>query len=219
MEKRKIIFGVYDTAKDGLLTLTGWQLSEPIYKDNFVPVPGRDGDLDFSTVLTDGEPRYNNRELTATFESSEGTRLDRKAIFEEMQNLLDGRRMNIVLPDDDLHYIAGRVRVAIEYNDPAHGALTVTAICEPWQYAVNETVHVLAASDVEQSYILKNAGRRVLIPSVVVTGAVDLAYGGSNWSLSAGAYTLPDLMLYPGAAIIKYRGTGTLTFRYREAIL
>lgn len=40
MEKRKIIFGNYDTALDGLWTLTGWSLSEPAYKSNFVAVPG-----------------------------------------------------------------------------------------------------------------------------------------------------------------------------------
>ena len=65
MQMRKIIFGDYDTWVDWGLTLTGWQLSAPEYKSNFVSVPGRDGDLDLSTALTDGEPRYNNRELTA----------------------------------------------------------------------------------------------------------------------------------------------------------
>ena len=73
MVKRRIIFNDYDSVVDGRLTLTGWQLSDPVYKANFVSVPGRDGDLDLTTALTDGEPRYNNRTLTATFESSEGT--------------------------------------------------------------------------------------------------------------------------------------------------
>lgn len=219
MIKRKIIFGDYDTALDGLLTLTGWELSAPMYKSNFVTVPGRDGDLDLTTALTDGEPRYSNRTLTATFESSEGSRLDRQGIFDDLLARLDGRRVNIVLPDYEGYYLDGRAHVAISYNDPAHGALTVTANCLPWRFSLNETVHTLTASSTARQVILRNYGRRVVIPTVTVAGSVSLSFGSRTWSLSAGTYTLPELMLRPGSNTVSYSGSGTVTIRYREAIL
>lgn len=222
MEKRKIIFGSYDTAADGLLTLTGWELSAPAYQSNMVEVPGRDGLLDLSTALTDGEPRYSSRTLTATFETSEGTRLERKERFDTMLNWLDGWRMDIVLPDDDTHYITGRVSVAVQYNDVAHGAVTVTAVCDPWRYFASEHIVTLTADTEAQTATLVNAGRKSLAPTLTISGddaSVLLAYGGYSWALGAGDYILPDLILQAGDNALTYSGTGTLMFTYREAVL
>lgn len=222
MEKRKIIFGTYDTAADGLLTLTGWELSAPVYQSNMVEVPGRDGLLDLSTALTDGEPRYGSRTLTATFETSEGTRLERKARFDTMVNWLDGWRMDIQLPDDDSHYITGRLSIAVEYNDPAHGAVTVTAVCDPWRYLKEEHVVTLAAATEAQTATLVNAGRKSQAPTVTISGndaAVTLVYGAYTWALGAGVYVLPDLILRQGSNALTYSGTGTVEVRYREAVL
>lgn len=221
MTKRKIIFGTYDTAADGLLTLAGWELSAPVYQSNMVEVPGRDGSLDLSTALTDGEPRYQSRTLTATFETSEGTRLERKARFDTMVNWLDGWRMNIQLPDDDSHYITGRVSVAVEYNDLAHGAVTVTAVCDPWRYSNDETVITLAAGSEAQTASLVNAGRKSQAPelTVVSDSQVTLVYDSYTWALSSGAYILPDLILQQGNNALTYSGEGTVEIRYREAVL
>lgn len=222
MEKRKIIFGTYDTAVDGLWTLTGWSLSEPAYKSNFVAVPGRDGDLDLSTALTDGAPRYSNRTLTATFECSEGTRLEREDTINTMVNWLDGWRMDIILPDDDDHYITGRVRVKREYNDPSHAAVTVTAACDPWRYSDRETVVKLTATEAVQTAVLVNSGRKTVVPLLVIEGegaSIDLTFGTASWGLSAGTYQLPDLVLNQGSVSLTYKGTGDLTFTYREAVL
>lgn len=222
MDKRRIIFGTYDTAVEGPWTLTSWSLSEPTYKSNFVAVPGRDGDLDLSTALTDGEPRYSNRTLTATFECSEGTRLDREDIINTMVNWLDGWRMDIILPDDDEHYITGRVRVKREYNDPAHAAVTVTAACDPWRYSDMESIVKLTAAETAQTAALNNAGRKTVVPLLVIAGegaAVTLVYGVSSWTLSAGTYQLPDLVLPSGGASLVYSGTGTISLKYREASL
>lgn len=221
MIKRKIIFGTYDTAADGLLTLTGWELSAPEYQSNMVEVPGRDGSLDLSTALTDGEPRYKSRTLTATFETSEGTRLERKSRLDTMVNRLDGRRMDIQLPDDDTRYITGRVRVAVAYNDPAHGAVTVTAVCDPWRYSKAETVVTLTAGTEAQTTSLVNAGRRSQAPTLTVNSSsqVTLVSGSHTWTLSSGVYILPDFILQQGSNSLTYSGEGTVEIRYREAVL
>ena len=219
---RKIIFGSYDTWVDWGLTLTSLELSTPEYKSCFVSVPGRDGDLDLSTALSDGEPRYNNRELTATFELSTGTRESRLSIFSAILNALDGRRVNIILPDDAMHYIVGRVRVVIDYCGPAHGALTITGNCEPWRYATTDKSCTLTATRTGKNATLINEGRRILAPTIVVSGAsasVELTSGERNWTLAAGTYILPDLQLRPGNNVITYRGTGTMVVSWREAIL
>lgn len=218
MQKRKILIGDYDTAAFGW-TLAAWKLADPTQKTKYEDKPSGDGSWDLSTALTDGIPRYNDRELTVTLELSEGTRLEREEIIRYMVNLLDGLRWPIYLPDDDLHFITGRVHVAREYNDPAHAAVTVTAICEPWKYANAETVVTLTATSTARSTTLYNSGRRAVVPTLTVTGSVALGFGASTLSLSAGTYTWPDLLLTTGRHVLTYSGSGTVVLTYREAVL
>jgi phage-related protein len=219
MEKRGLIFGTYSTA-DWLWTLTGWSFSAPEYQEKFLDVPGRDGALDLSAALTAGAPTYHSRTLTAKLEYSEGNRLNREAAINIMVNWLDGWRHDIVLPDDPDHYITGRVSVAKEYNDNAHAAVTVTAVCDPWRYAKEETVYTLTAETTEKTAQLANAGRRTAVPLLVITGGtILLKYGAYSWALGDGTYQLPDLTLPQGGGTLLYSGTGTLRITYREAVL
>lgn len=217
---RSMTFGSYHTHADGLWTLTGWEFSAAEYKQNLVEVPGRSELLDLSTSLTDGEPTYGSRTLTATFESSEGDRLARESRISVMINALDGYRMNILLPDDTEHYITGRVSVERLYNDEAHASVRVTAICDPWRYAKDETVVTLQATTTEQEAVLINRGRLSVVPLLEVTeGEILLAFGTLSWALGVGTYALPDIYLKYGEHLITYSGTGAFKFTYREAVL
>lgn len=221
MEKRKIIFGDYDTAAHGW-TLAAWQLSPAEQKTNFVDKPGGDGSWDLSTALTDGLPRYYDRELSATLELSTGDRLSRETIIREMVNSLDGMRVNIELPDDPDHYVTGRLHVAREYNDMAHAAVTVTATCNPWRYNVSPTEKTLTAEATEKTISLNNPGRLAVVPEINIIGSsanVTIKYDAYTVTLGAGSYVLPDLLLLPGSHALKYSGTGTIKLSYRGAVL
>lgn len=223
MEKRKLIIGTYDTADDGLWTLAGLEFSDPELLTYFVEVPGRKaGPLDLSTALTDGDPTYGSRTLTATLESSEGTYLDREERISAMINWLDGWRLEIVLPDDPDHYIVGRVSVAKDFNDPAHAGVTVTAVCEPWRYSFLERQYTLYALGTSQTVTILNVGRLTVVPLLTVTGtdaSVRLVYGSSSWTLGPGTYKLPDMMLKQGDSQLLYSGTGTVQISFREGVL
>lgn len=221
MEKRGLKIGAYDTVLNGQWLLTGLTFSDPVQVTDYVEVPGRrKGPLDLTASLTDGDPTYESRTLTATFESSEGSRLERENRIEAMTNSLNGWKWHIKLPDDDKHYIVGRVSVSKLYNDMAHASVLVTAICEPWRYNNEETKVVLVSTTEEQTVTLHNSGRLMVQPHIAVTGSdVSLAVDGNRWALSPGNYALPDLLLPQGGKAITYSGVGTLTFTYREGIL
>lgn len=220
MTKRGLIIGTYDTAVQGW-TLTELTFSDPVQETKYVDVPGRrKGPLDMSTALTDGDPVYGNRTLTAVLETSEGNRLERESRISIMTNWLDGWKADIVLPDDDQHYIVGRVSVAKLYNDLAHASVRVTAVCEPWRYNKEETVIVLESATAAQTVTLPNQGRLAVIPLLSISGGeVLLVSGASSWALGPGTYALPDLLLPQGGKAITYSGSGVLTFTYREGIL
>lgn len=221
MDKRKVLFGTYDTDADGLWTLNQCKLGDVQQQVNLISVPGRrKGPLDLSTVLTAGEPIYAERILTVRLESSEGTRQERENRINTMINWLDGWRLNVVLPDDAGHYLTGRVHVAVDYNDTAHAAVVVTVTCEPWRYASTETTVTLTAAETAQTATLTNSGRMTVVPLLVVAGGtVNLTFGDNSWSLGAGTYQLPDLVLAQGSSTVTYSGSGTLTITYREAVL
>ena len=227
MEKRKILFGTYDTAVHGW-TLTGWTLARAEQKTKYLDKPNGDGAWDLSTATTGGVMRYKNRNLKATFECSEGTRLEREEVIRHMINTLDGMKEEIRLPDDPHRYVVGRLQVKREYNDLAHAAVTVEAVCEPWKYANFETVVVTSATTAPTPVTLYNGGRRTVVPVLTVTGGdVLLEYGDDfgdrdervEQGLSEGTHQWPDLVLKPGQLTLLVSGTGTVIFTYREAVL
>jgi hypothetical protein len=219
LEKRGIILGDYNTAVRGW-TLTGYELSPAKRKENKVDKPGGHGHWDLSTVLTDGEPVYEARTLTATLECSEGDRLSREAEIDTMVNWLDGWTVQIILPDRPLQYLSGVVHVERVYNDPAHASVAVTATCDPWRYNVAETVVNLAPTASAQIADLVNPGRLSVVPLLEITaGNVNLTFGASSWALNAGSYKLPDLRMTQGTHKLTYSGTGKVRITFREGVL
>lgn len=224
MQKRKLIIGTYDTAVEGLWTLSGWVLGRASAYENYIEVPGHSGPLDLSAALTDGEPYYGSREFVATLESSEGTRLEREQRISAMINQLDGWRLNIILPDDPTHYITGRIRVEKLYNDLAHASVQVTAACDPWRYNIAETVVGLIATEAEQTAALLNNGRCSVVPTITITGGdvtLKLTSGDKvqTWTLSPGEYIIGDIYLKSGSLPLAYSGAGQIVLKYREAVL
>lgn len=223
-KKRKFVFGDYDTDEDGKWTLCEWEFPEPNYAESFVDIPGRNkGPLDLTAALTNGDPRYGSRELTARFESSEGTRMEREGIISRMLNRLHGYRKDILLPDDETHYAVGRLSITRDYNDLAHASVTVKATCEPWRYSKIETALDLVADDTERTVVLMNNGRSQVVPEITVSGYqayVWLTFDGMEMlGLEAGTYKLPGLVLGTGYTKLTYTGSGNIAIRYREAIL
>lgn len=224
MQKRKIIIGTYDTAVEGLWTLSSCNLGKAVANEEYLNVPGHNGPFDVSTVLTDGEPYYGSRTFEAVLESSEGSRLEREERINQMINKLDGWRFDITLPDDPTHHINGRVSVERLYNTPAHASVRVSAMCDPWRYNKSETVVGVIATSTAKTVTLINNGRLSIIPRVKITGGpVTLKYSSEGttktWTQNAGSYNLVDLYIKTGSAVVTYSGTGTVTFTYREAVL
>lgn len=228
MIKRKIVFvcddslGDYDTAAFGW-TLSKCDLAAAEQKTTYVDKPSGDGTWDLSTALTDGVPRYKDRKLTAVLECSVGDRRSREAKLRQMINRLDGLRAQIYLPDDDLHYLVGRIKVERNQNSYAYAQVTVTATCEPWKYAKDETIVSLKASESIKTTQIVNSGRRVTVPSLCVDGvSARLTLRGESVAFadSGGEYVnWPLFPLYPGNNEMQYSGDSTISIKYREAVL
>jgi hypothetical protein len=219
LTKRTIQLGGYDTASHGW-TLSGLEFVEPAPMTNLVEVPGRlKGALDLSLALT-GEPIYSTRDLRVVLETSSGDRQNREARIADLTNSLHGRRVEIILPDSPNYYAVGQLVVTKLFNNHAHGSVEILGICEPWLYALRDTVVEVQASATEQTVELVNQGALSLVPDLeVIGGSVTLGYNSATQALSAGTYKWPHLYLTPGVHSVTYSGSGAVRFTYREAVI
>ena len=226
MTPRSLKIGEYDTHEDGRWTMSALNLTEPIPDQNLVRVPGSPKLLDLSAALTEGEPVFGPRTLTATLESSEGTREERQAIIDTMVNTLTGRQWQIVHPDYPDHYLLGWVQIGEPTNDLVHAVLPISATCEAYKYAKTEHVYSFVVVKSATDFILTNEGSQPVVPTVTVgpDGSGAIIFGADRITLTAGTYVLPWLRLEPGDNTVRIRasgegGTGKLTITYREVVL
>lgn len=215
--RRFFMFDGASTWHDWRLTLTAKDVTPPEPKTNYIQLDGMHGTLDLSEALT-GEVAYNDRTVSATFWTSEGTYQERERALHSIITALHGKRVQIIEPDDPEHYFLGRVTVKVEARTAVYLEFSIEAICDPWRYAIEETQRLVEVDD-EIVAVVNNPGVKSLCPEVLVTGEVTLVYGGSTVTLTEGSYKIADLRLGHGINLITCSGSGSVTFIYREATL
>lgn len=218
MKKRFIQIGDYATADAGF-TLCKWSLSPAVYRAVRETVPGMDGAADCSALLT-GDVQYDVRTLTAVLELSEKTRDYRLGAIAHLINRFDGRTEQIILPDTPHLYLRGRIHVEQQYCDTAHAAVKLTAICEPWQYARQETAYVLTNTAAVQSAAIRNQGRKAVCPVFTAAAPCAVICGNVTHGISAaGSCQFDDIVFRHGSTVISHSGSGTLRITFREGWL
>lgn len=196
------------------LNLQSWAITTPVRKRYTVDIPCADGNVDLMEGLS--APRYEMRTLTATFRARS---TEIWGISDMLMRELEGRTVNIVLPDDSDHYMIGRMHISSVGGKPIT-EVSIYAECYPWRYAAQVTVVTCAASESEVEYTLSNSGTRDAVPDVIVSDQVVIAYGSNSMALGKGTYQLVALTIPGNGQItIKVSGGGSVEIRYQEAIL
>lgn len=204
-------FGEFHSWDDFSLILSQKMIGTPSPKTESIDIPGGDGVLDLTEVF--GEVKYNNRNLSFDF-STKVPQAEFLDLFSRVQNALHGQKMRIVLDDDPAWYYTGRISVSEWKAEKNIGKLTIDCDCEPYKTKLSETV-VTAAVNGPGTVILMNSKRSVM-PTINITGEVDLTFGSNFYSLSEGRYDLPAVRLVNGENTILLDGAGTATFTYLE---
>ncbi len=220
MKLRGVQFGEYRTADDWGLTMNEKTIAPPTPKTNYVSVPGRDGDLDFTAALN-GVVHYQSRAASFVFIMTEGTHADRVELITKIIGVLHGKRLKIVdLDDYPDYYMIGRLSVVDVESNNAYSIIKINAVCDPWRYANHDTVKKVTVSNTSRVVLLSNRGYKFINPTVTVegSGSVTLTYGTTSKLLTTGTYKFPDLRFSPGVNSITVSGTGSVTISYREAI-
>lgn len=141
------IYNVKNNVKNlnGRSTWHHWQLiptSRPVinpapFKANFISIPGGNGSIDASTVLTN-YPTYEDRSGSIEFKSIRdyGSPKGWVRTYELIQNYLHGRRFKVILYDDPLFYYQGRMTVNAWKSDKDWSTITLDYRFDPFKYWV-----------------------------------------------------------------------------------
>ena len=218
----KVFFDGKDTYTEYGLLLASKSISLPEVRTNMIDVPGRDGLLDASEVLT-GEVTYKNRTITLKLTGVD-TVSGKKwpATISDFCNKVHGKRVKITFPEDTAHFYSGRCSVGKVGLVKMMQTIPVTVDCDPWKYKNAKTT--VSRSDLGTAYkqlSLPNESRPV-IPTITVAQDTTLLWGSSTINISSGDHILPDIRLAAGSNTLKAKvasGTGSITVTYQEASL
>lgn len=182
-------------------------------KRHLIDVPAADGDIDAMEGI--GEPTYETRTVTALFKMLANAEDTRTRII----NDLEGKTVEIVLPNDLNHYMIGRVHIAgvgLKISDK----LLVTIECLPWRYARNEVVISVASSQNKIQHEWWNRGHRLVVPEITIEGPdAVFTVNGETIVLGQGTH-LSSALAIPGYGKISLAASGgAFIVQYREAIL
>lgn len=213
--ERYFILDKYNTFYDWDLIITDKEISPPEPKTNYVDIDGMSGSLDLSESLT-GEITYKDRTISASFWTCTGSIDERKKLFAKILTALHGKKIKIIEPDDMDHYYYGRVKIKSQSHIIAYSEMDIEITCEPYRYALFDTVRYLAV-DSEKTVVIRNYGVKTVWPIITITGSITIVYDGKETTLTDGNYKIPDIKLYSGVNTITVSGSGSITFAYREA--
>ena len=113
-------------------------VTAPQPKTHYVDIPGADGALDLSEMLT-GKVQYKNRKIEMEFVSVAG-REEWSATFSDILNNLHGKLVEIRLDDDPMHIYTGRVTVGDPERMNGVYTLQMSAEVEPYKKTIDGSV-------------------------------------------------------------------------------
>ena len=200
---------------DWNIVLTKAEIPLPTPKTSTVDIKGADGVLDLSEVLT-GDVLYNNRTIKLTFEMLNDN--DYYGLITEISNYIHGQKIKFTLNNDEDYYYIGRATINQWECVKRKGKIVIQVDCEPYKYAVIETVRTVNVTNQTKTVTLINNRKRIC-PNLDVTGTITLTINGVQYELAVGEQQLINFRLVEGNNTIKVSGNGTLTISYRQGAL
>ena len=213
MNIKGVKFGDYHSWKDFSLILSEKKIGAASPKTAEVEIPGGDGVLDLTEYF--GEVNYKNRDLSFVF-STIVPQNEFINLFSEIQNLLHGKKMRIILDDDPYFYYLGRVSVSEFGAERSVGKITITCSCDPFKYKLFKTI-VTETVNGEKEIVLNNLRKRIN-PVITTSVPMQIKRDNTTYALSAGTWTLPEFHLTAGKNLITVTGYGTIEFEYQEGL-
>lgn len=188
------------------------EITPPVPKTKYVEVMGMDGALNLSKVQT-GHMQYHRRMITMEF----SILAERETWPEKHSNIMDllhGEDMDLILDDDPEFCYTGTLSVSAFDPQKVTSGVTITMNAEPYKTRIETTVQSFTVSGSLTATI--DGRKKPVCPLITASAAMTMTYGGASYSLKAGKNTLEDVIIREGSNAFTFKGSGSVTFEYRE---
>jgi phage-related protein len=225
-----IMFGDKHTWFDWhLVPLSKPVIPPPELVENFVDIPGANGQLDLTDVLN-GFPTYKNRsgEFAFIIDPAYGY-LD--SVYPMIANTLHGRRTKVILTDDPDWYYEGRVVVSSAESSKDYSSISFACNLDHFKLTVNpipgyEQIEVNGTKTLDGisfGYCPMRQIAKITATDVPLGGHIDATLtnvdGEMTGKIVEGSYRYPGLVFAPGSNTLVLNGTGTVTIELRGGSL
>lgn len=110
----------------------------PSIKTRYVDIPGANGQLDLTTLLT-GEPTYGNRVGSFEFIVSEyKSGYDWVKTYSELAEHFHGKNMRAILSDDPLYFYEGRFALNQWISDKSYSRIVIDYNVGPFKKLLSD---------------------------------------------------------------------------------
>lgn len=229
-----ITFGNKNTWDDWFLIPSSRPVfNPPEAKTMFLEVPGADGVLDLSTVLT-GDIHYGSRTGSLEFIVDNGHK-EWFELYSDISDYLHGQKMKAILEDDPSYYYEGRFTVNEWKSDKSHSLITIDYVVDPykielfsgvedwlWDSFNFETGIIREYKNLVVNGTLKfymEGSRKPIVPSFVVastdTKGLTVTYNGTTYSLKDGENRVINIKMGSGTHLLTFKGNGNVSINYR----
>lgn len=205
----------------------------PVLKTFYQDVPGADGSLDLSTVLSN-HPTYERREITMEF-NCENRDSAWPSIFSEILREFHGKEGKIIFADDPYYYYIGRLQVSDYRRNRQVGTFIIQTEAEPYKYEITSSLEdwLWDTFDFESGVIREygnisiNGNQTLMIPGTecwvipefITEGNVSVTFDGKTYELKSGTSKIYSIVIKEGDNILNFNGNGTVSVNYRGGIL
>lgn len=208
-------FGGFHSYNEWGLILTEKELKSPKPKVNEVEIEGADGVLDYTDFF--GAVKFENRQLTFKFIKPQIVPDGFLSLYTTVQSILHGKKMQVILDDDPIHFYYGRVTVNEWKSNKSIGEIVIEVDAEPYKQQVNLTTLTKTVTS-NMNIELENS-QMPSIPTITTDAEFLIKYGDHNDIYPAGTFQIPELELTEGVNWVYVEGTGTITFAWRRGRL
>lgn len=227
-----VTFGTKHSYDDFGLILTGTAISLPEPKLKMVELPGADGMIDLTEVLTD-EVKYNNRTISFSF-----TAIDDVALWPELlskiANYLHGRKMQIIYDADNNYYYEGRCAINEFKTDRSLAFLVIDCDVEPYKMTKDSVLNywlwdpfrftdgIVLTSTVTVSGTLEVSAsnlKKIVSPTFTCSVPMTVTFEGETYKLPQGTSTIMEIRLKEGDNTLIFKGNGTVSIDYKGGSL
>lgn len=205
----------------------------PVPKTFYRDVPGADGSLDLSEAIA-GKIVYNRRQITLNFGC--GYPINKwPALFSEILKKFHGKIGKVIFDDDASYYYIGRMTVS-DYNRVATlGTFSIVIDADPYKYELTSGEEDWLWDDLDfETGIIREYGNlavngeynliidgteKWVIPEFVASASLLVEFEGHEYQIKEGTNKVYDIVIKEGENILKFKGYGTVTVKYRGAML